>query len=304
MRGWVFYLFVCFILLTLVFLLLLSHLLAHRYSSMFDETSSIHEPIKELPWFVAQRIVGDYMLFCPGRRAASFLTKLTSRTSPVYEYMFDRAPQNSKSGAYHGAEVAFVFNSINELVGVTADSEEIELAQSMAWMWSVFAWHGTPTPQGWSIQGTTNLVRSLVNSGGWKVWPSYLEMDVESGGGLESKINLRSKVCEDLWDVIRVPVEEQHGGGEIVTPSSGGSGEWSGGTTIAVGLAVTCTMLGLLLVLGMFLRAHLQQEGGRRFVGEGEDYATMEEEEEEERERERERDDHHSTQQSSRYVTR
>ena len=41
---------------------------------MFDETSS--EPIKELPWFVAQRIVGDYMLFCPGRRAASFLTKL------------------------------------------------------------------------------------------------------------------------------------------------------------------------------------------------------------------------------------
>ena len=88
-------------------------LIQQHYHGMFDEGGTTPPQ----PWFVAQRIVGDLMLFCPGRRSAKSLMRHREETS-VYEYLFDHAPYlagTANTDSFHGAEVPFVFSNLKEV---------------------------------------------------------------------------------------------------------------------------------------------------------------------------------------------
>ena len=252
-------------------------LIKTTYSALLTEKGDIG------PWFVAQRIVGDFMLFCPGRRSARALGTITERQN-VYEYMFDHPPKGSKYGAYHGAEVPFVFADFDDVEKETggSDTEEWELARSMAWMWSMFARYGNPTPTSRDTlpppppPPPTAMLTNLFKKTKWDPFPMYMEMDTITGGGLEIKTNLRSAVCEKLWDQIHVI-------SPVVLPAAGahtsGSGSVWSRTTTAVGIGIACAMIGLLIVFGLMLRRYWQRSGGGagggRRGGEGENYTTM-----------------------------
>ena len=184
----------------------------------FDDASSVKKFYQlnqdEYPsaWFAAQRIVGDMMLFCPSRRAAAALhaAKLDGqRINSIFEYVFDRAPKDSKWGAYHGAEVPFVFGNIPK--GVDSKLEEWELGQSMAWMWSMFARFGKPLgnrgdnlAKGLSPPGP--IVDLAKNNVAWEPWPKVMELDTREGGGLSSRDSTRD-VCKKLWNPRKIDVD-------------------------------------------------------------------------------------------------
>ena len=224
-----------------------------EYESMFDDNDN-----NNTPWFVAQRIVGDYMLFCPGRRSAKSLL----RTHPhVYEYMFDHVPAG-KDDSYHGAEIAFVFADMKKDGATTDAAEEWELAQSMAWMWSMFGKYGNPTPP------TTEALKdppSMMKDITWKTFPNYIEMDTKNGSGLEAKENLRSQVCTNVWDVIQVAtvvVENDEKASTVdADPTS-----WSTGTVAAVGIGLSFTVLGSLFVVVLYARNARRNQGGENYV--------------------------------------
>jgi len=152
-------------------------LIQQHYHGMFDEGGTTPPQ----PWFVAQRIVGDLMLFCPGRRSAKSLMRHREETS-VYEYLFDHAPYlagTANTDSFHGAEVPFVFSNLKEVKEETGNGGrgEFLLAQSMTWLWTMFAKFGTPTPTQVTPPSTT-LLNDLV----WAKFPAYLEMDTAQGG--------------------------------------------------------------------------------------------------------------------------
>ena len=205
----------------------------------------LKQPGDNRPYYVAQRIVGDFMLFCPGRRSARALSAVKNRQN-VYEYMFDRA-RNEIDGAYHGAEVSYVFAA-----SVPGTAEEWELAQSMAWMWSMFGKYGNPTPS------TTEVLKdppSMLKDITWKTWPNYIELDTTTGGGLENKINLRVEVC-DVWDTIHIVTQPKR-----AKSGGSGSGTYWNKTTIAVGIGITFTMIGLVIVCGLMFKFYLTRNG-------------------------------------------
>lgn len=224
-------------------------LIEQEYKTMFigndgnDNDQSLSPP---RPWFVAQRIVGDFMLFCPGRRSAKALTNVDEPAIPrvhnVYEYMFDHVPiGTSNHGAFHGAEIAFVFNDFKQ----TNDEGEYQLGQSMAYMWSMFAKFGNPTPS------TTNQPPPppMLENKKWMPFPTYIEMDTVNGGALEFKTNLRSVYCENVWDTIR-----------IETPSEGTNDNNNAkNVSIAVGVGLTLTAMGVLFVVLLFFKYYILQ---------------------------------------------
>ena len=215
--------------------------------------------LEDTPWFTAQRIVGDLMLFCPGRRAARTLMQLVAvreRLSPVFEYMFDFAADRGVS--YHGAEVPFVFADVNMASGATP--EEAALAHAMAWLWTSFARDGVPTPASSSAvrpwreplpAPVVNLTRHC--DGGrcpagpagtptmaWQPWPAFLEMDTRANGGLAAKRELRAAVCDELWDPLAAGSLGPKAGGADIPVEDG-----SGGQTGAIVLGFVLSGMGL-----------------------------------------------------------
>ena len=187
------------------------------------------------PWFAAQRIVGDFMLFCHSRRAAAAISAASvsgKRTHSVFEYIFDHAPQNTKWGAYHGAEVPYVFGNIPE--GDDSDSlEEWELAQSMAWVWTTFGQYGVPV-RGINTSYAMRVppapvagLQSIV-----KPWPAFLEFDTRRGGGVSIKEGLREDVCDTLWNL-------RSSNGNAIVPS-----RHDRSTPTTVVIAIICSVAG------------------------------------------------------------
>ncbi len=92
----------------------------------------------------AQAVIGDFVMWCPARSAAK---ALATQGHDVFLYDFVHQPAESINwptgthnlGAFHGAEVPFVFGDTFELVG-----GEVNLSVAMATYWTNMASSGDP----------------------------------------------------------------------------------------------------------------------------------------------------------------
>ncbi|GAB5366071.1 hypothetical protein AAMO2058_001112900 [Amorphochlora amoebiformis] len=103
-------------------------------------------PANQSYWYnTAMRSATDYGLTCPVRR---LMRRLAETSHHVFGYFFTRTPvmsanfaSTSTMGAFHGAEVPFVFGDRFEITG----EDEQLLASRMGCYWKNFAATGNPT---------------------------------------------------------------------------------------------------------------------------------------------------------------
>lgn len=112
-------------------------------------------------WLSATRVVGDYMMTCPSRRAAKWISGWKAQRNvagSTYLYNFDYAPSDprihqgtTKPGACHACELAFVFNNYLDAphAPFLHSPEEQLLGKHMARTWAAFASTGRPSSSGW-----------------------------------------------------------------------------------------------------------------------------------------------------------
>jgi para-nitrobenzyl esterase len=131
----------------------------------------------------------DQFIGDPFVAGARRMVRWMAATEPeVYLYHFTRvnaAGERSRLGAFHGAELPYVFHSLPPLMGMKQADEE--LSEAMMGYWTRFATTGDP------------------NGAGAAVWPRYttaqdqhLRLDVPIAVGQ----GLRREQC-DLWDGIQ-----------------------------------------------------------------------------------------------------
>ena len=134
------------------------------------------------------QLMGDAVFGCPARRLAHTLSE---RGEPVYAYVFTFAPKNAfgsffgrflKLGAYHSAELPFVFGLSRGRYALDSEPERA-LSSTMRGYWTRFAARGDP------------------NGEGAPAWPAYqtkeeptLVLDLKPGG--PSPLNARR--CDAL----------------------------------------------------------------------------------------------------------
>ena len=129
----------------------------------------------------AADLIGDAGFICPLRRA---MRAVKSAGQKAWFYRFTRVPSFMNIpflGAYHGSDLAFVFNNANN-DGFTTD--EAKLSESMMGYWTRFARGDDP------------------NGDGATSWPAY---DKTSDKHLQLDLTIKSaaahkqKKC-DFWD--------------------------------------------------------------------------------------------------------
>jgi len=165
-----------------------------------NEDAEQHKLNSSQWWDVGMRAATDYGLTCPVRRLARTVTSVNNKTeddnaTKVFRYYFTRTPIYSANfkttktmGAFHGAEVPFVFGDGFELNG----EEEITLSRRMGCYWSNFAATGDPN------NGTCANI-SLPS------WPEFRQDQSEKtlvldvGSKLEVAENLSNERC-DMFD--------------------------------------------------------------------------------------------------------
>jgi para-nitrobenzyl esterase len=103
----------------------------------------------------------DGFFSCPTR----WQTRALSRYTPTWSYRFDYAdapfviPSTVDLGAYHSAEIQYIFGRRTSLFGSDFDPRETDLVDSMMGHWVQFARTGDP------------------NGAGLEAWPAYDESD-------------------------------------------------------------------------------------------------------------------------------
>jgi para-nitrobenzyl esterase len=134
-----------------------------------------------------------------GEPARMTARAFVAKRAPTYMYQFGYVPvamrQRAPYGAGHGAEVSFVFNTLNARWGATAEAapDEKELARIMNTYWTNFAKTGNP------------------NGNGLPVWPQYkLQkeeiLDIELDGKPVSKPDPRKA----RFNVIEKAFKQRH----------------------------------------------------------------------------------------------
>ncbi len=134
--------------------------------------------------------ISDPQFVCPTRRFAS--DAAGGQDEPVYRYFFTHGldgPWWGPYGAFHGLELFFVFQKLEEMDGYYPRAADLELETSILQLWTSFAATGVP-----SIPEPPS-------------WPSYepgqdlfmeLDIPIETGNGI------RTEKC-DFWDSIINP---------------------------------------------------------------------------------------------------
>jgi para-nitrobenzyl esterase len=132
----------------------------------------------------AAAAVGDAAFVCPTRRAAR---AIAAASGDAYLYHFTYSPEGSlfgDLGAFHSAEIKFVFGTPGQLLPDPLTDNELKLSAAMMGYWSRLGEKGDP------------------NGEGAFVWPKYdaakdesliLDMTVSTQAGL------KKDVC-DFWD--------------------------------------------------------------------------------------------------------
>jgi para-nitrobenzyl esterase len=131
--------------------------------------------------------VGDAGFICPTRRAARALASET----PTFLYHFTHAPESllGDLGAFHSAEIRYVFANPSQLVPSALTPEETLLFEAMSGRWGALASAGAPT-----LDGDAE-------------WPAYdatsdEHLDIGLAGGRPNLLvdaNLKQSLC-DFWD--------------------------------------------------------------------------------------------------------
>lgn len=129
--------------------------------------------------------LSTHMLFtCPTRIAARAMTKAGQKT---YLYQFTRvAPGGDKLGAFHAAEISYVFG--NRLAWFPRDQTDEALSAAMGDYWIRFATTGNP------------------NGGTGPTWPAHgggREEYLELGNQVTPRADLKRDVCDALEPAMR-----------------------------------------------------------------------------------------------------
>jgi len=111
-------------------------------------------------FWAAETMIGDYIVYCAGRRAATVLSAGPS-SSPIFQFYFTRQPNEAPFtlpgadpdsnyitdgfGACHGCEIPFVFlRNESDHFGINGTGEVL-LGRAMAQYWTNFAWNSDPS---------------------------------------------------------------------------------------------------------------------------------------------------------------
>jgi len=78
------------------------------------------------------------------RYGASRAALRPKATTPSYLYYFTRVPPHSRYGAFHGAEVPYIFGNMQESYGPEVDADDAALSGLMMRYWTRFAATGDP----------------------------------------------------------------------------------------------------------------------------------------------------------------
>lgn len=138
-------------------------------------------------WGTAQKAVeaavGDAGFICPTRRTAR---AITANGGSAWLYHFTHAPENtllSGLGAFHSAEVRYVFGNPAQLIPQPLTEDELKLASNMMGYWSRFGAAGDPNGDGVE-------------------WPRYTSSSDEHlvlAFAIEPASGLKTDAC-DFWD--------------------------------------------------------------------------------------------------------
>ena len=131
-------------------------------------------------------VATDSQFTCPARRIARAVE--TSQSEPVYRYFFSQALRFpfSSYGAFHGLELAFLFQHLSFPPFYDPSAQEQYLMDAMGGYWSRFAESGNP------------------NAYNVPMWPPYAaESDpiLDLNYGIASGEGLRTTKC-DFWDTL------------------------------------------------------------------------------------------------------
>jgi para-nitrobenzyl esterase len=152
-----------------------------RYGDLSERALSLY-PVSE-PDDVEKAVLEwqtDDVFLCPSKRMAGWMDKVES---PAYFYYFTRVLPSSggqQLGAYHAAEIAYVFDNLVDEAWVPREAVDARLADIMSSYWVRFAATGDP------------------NREGLPPWPTYdRESDryLELGEEITAGAGLRREFC-------------------------------------------------------------------------------------------------------------
>jgi para-nitrobenzyl esterase len=126
-----------------------------------------------------------------GAPSRSFARLITARGAPAYLYQFTRVASdsvNAKRGAYHSAEIVFVFGRSTPLdPGAGHTAYDATLADAMSDYWVAFATSGDPN--------------GPPSAGKWPTWPKYdpaADAYIELGRQIVARPYLRKALYDSL----------------------------------------------------------------------------------------------------------
>lgn len=136
----------------------------------------------------ATTAVGDAAFVCPTRKAAR---AITAAGGDAYLYHFTYAPPGTlfgELGAFHSAEIKYVFGVPSQLLPKPLTDEELILSKSIMGYFSRHAASGNP------------------NGEGALAWPKYRldsEENIVLGATITTQSRLKTNLC-DFWDSVAI----------------------------------------------------------------------------------------------------
>lgn len=123
---------------------------------------------------------GDRWFFCAPR---FLLNAHTPLTSPGYRYVFTRRLPTAGGddlGAWHGAEIGYVFDNLDDEVYIPRQPWDDELAEKISSYWVSFATNGDP-----NVDGLPE----------WPAWEPAQEPFLELGDSVQTGFGWRREAC-------------------------------------------------------------------------------------------------------------
>ncbi len=132
-------------------------------------------------------LVSDPQFVCPTRRFASAASN--GQTEPVYRFLFSHGLHGlifSPLGAFHGLELFFVFQRLEDMTYYFPRADDLELQSRILELWTSFARDGVPaTPGGPS----------------WPIYNAENDPFMNLNSPLTTDEGLRTEKC-DFWDTL------------------------------------------------------------------------------------------------------